>query len=61
MMGMEPVDEIAVAATTTVRLEPGGLHLMLFGFEAAVGSTVELELTFGSGSAITVPAEVRPS
>jgi copper(I)-binding protein len=61
MMGMEPVDAIAVAATTTVRLEPGGLHLMLFGFEAAVGSTVELELTFGSGSAITVPAEVRPS
>lgn len=59
MMGMEPVDGIPIEAGATVRLEPGGLHLMLFGFDATA-STVELRLTFESGATLTVPAEVRP-
>ena len=59
MMGMEPVDGIDVPASTTVKLEPGGLHLMLFGLQAEPGDVVELRLTFSSGAVVTVPATVR--
>jgi copper(I)-binding protein len=59
MMGMEPVDGIDVPASTTVKLEPGGLHLMLFGARIEPGDVVELQLTFSSGAVVTVPAAVR--
>jgi copper(I)-binding protein len=59
MMGMEPVDAIDVPASTTVKLEPGGLHLMLFGLQAEPGDEVELRLTFASGAELSVPATVR--
>jgi len=62
MMGMRPVERIDVGAGATVRLEPGGYHLMLLDMPEvpAEGSTVELTLTFEHAGAVTVPAVVRP-
>ncbi|MCJ7712653.1 MAG: copper chaperone PCu(A)C [Chloroflexi bacterium] len=59
--GMEPVDGIAIPAGETVRLEPGGYHIMLEGLtaELAAGQVVQLTLTFEGAGAIDVPAEVR--
>ena len=59
MMGMESVDGIDVPASTTVKLEPGGLHLMLFGLTVEPGDEVGLELTFSSGAVVTIAAAVR--
>jgi hypothetical protein len=61
MMGMRPVARIEVPAGTTVNLEPGGYHLMLLDMAEvpAVGSSVELTLTFEHAGDITVPAVVR--
>jgi copper(I)-binding protein len=61
MTGMQPVDQIDVAIGDTVKLEPGGYHLMLMGVKdmPAVGSKVELTLTFEQAGEITVQAEVK--
>ncbi len=61
MTGMQPVEQIEVAAGSTVTLEPGGYHLMLMGVteELAVGSTVELTLTFETAGDIVIQAAVR--
>lgn len=61
MTGMRPVSRLEIAAGATVRLEPGGHHLMLFGLTGtpAVGETVELTLTFETAGEVTVMAEVR--
>jgi periplasmic copper chaperone A len=61
MTGMQAVDEIDVAPGATVALEPGGYHLMLMGVTdlPAVGSTVQLTLTFELAGDIVVDAEVR--
>ena len=61
MTGMQPVEQIDVAVGDTVKLEPGGYHLMLMGVTdmPAVGSTVELSLTFEQAGEITVQAEVK--
>ena len=61
MAGMKPVDRVPVAAGTTVRLEPGGYHLMIMGLTRtlAAGDTVELDLTFEHMGRLVVNAEVR--
>lgn len=61
MTGMQPVDRIEIPAGGTVRLEPGGYHLMLMDLTEmpAVGSTVELTLTFETAGDVVVQAEVR--
>lgn len=61
MMGMRPVGRLAIPAGATVRLEPGGYHLMLIGLEREleVGATIEIILTFEEAGEITVEAEVR--
>lgn len=61
MTGMRPVSRLEIATGATVRLEPGGYHLMLFGLTGtpAVGETIELTLTFETAGEVTVMAEVR--
>jgi copper(I)-binding protein len=63
MMAMHPVDKLDVPAGQTVKLEPGGYHIMLIGLtaELVAGSTIELTLQFEKAGAITVTAEVRAS
>ncbi len=63
MMAMHPVDRIAVPAGGTVKLEPGGYHIMLIGLtsDLVAGSTIQLTLTFEHAGDVTVTAEVRAS
>ena len=60
-MRMRPVEKVAVPAGGIVRLEPGGLHLMLFRPAAAVvrGSRVGITLELAHGSTIEAELEQR--
>lgn len=57
---MTRVPELAVPANGTVRLEPGGLHLMLIDIAAPLGpgTKVPLTLKFAAGEAVEVEALV---
>jgi periplasmic copper chaperone A len=60
LMRMHAVDGVDLPAGETIRLEPGGLHVMLFDVtELAAGSTTPLELVFEHGPPQTVEATVR--
>lgn len=53
---MREVEEIVVPAGGSVKLEPGGSHIMLMNLKTdlAAGTTVTLTLTFRSGTTMTV-------
>lgn len=61
MMKMRRVDKIALPAGETVRLQPGGLHIMLIGLERqlAAGDEVEITLVYGDGGNTTLTAPVK--
>ncbi|MFG6157332.1 copper chaperone PCu(A)C [Halomonas sp. 1390] len=61
VMQMRRVEAIPLPAGETVRLAPGGWHLMMFELAAspAEGERVELTLTLDSGEAITLEAPVQ--
>ncbi len=63
MAGMHPVDSVPVGAGQTVKLQPGGYHLMIMGLTKPLkaGDTVELDLTFQRAGKVVVQAEVRQS
>lgn len=60
IMRMTPVAGIDIPAGETVRLQPGGLRIMVMGLEHPLreGDTLSLTLTFESGAAIAVEAWV---
>ena len=60
MMQMVEVDKIAVAPGQSVHLQPGGLHLMLFGPTQPIqlGQQVPLQLRWSDGTMQTVSANV---
>jgi periplasmic copper chaperone A len=62
MTGMAMLGDLPVPAGSTIRLQPGGTHLMLGGITRAlaVGENVELRLQFQHGGEVVVPAVVRP-
>lgn len=53
-------DGIVIPAGETVVLEPGGLHLMFMGLEAALveGETVPVTLTFEKAGTVTVDLHI---
>lgn len=61
MMKMRRVDKIDLPAGETVKLEPGGLHIMLIGLEKQLmpGEDVEVTLIFEDGSRTTLKAPVK--
>jgi copper(I)-binding protein len=61
MTGMHHIERLDIPAGETVRLEPGGYHLMLMGLtaELAVGGTIELTLVFERAGSVVVQAEIR--
>ncbi|MFZ5854179.1 MAG: copper chaperone PCu(A)C [Chloroflexota bacterium] len=61
MMGMHPISRLEVPAGGTVKLEPGGYHLMIMGLTTPleVGSKVKLELVFERAGTVVVEADVR--
>ena len=63
MMSMKPVKSIAVPATGTVKLKPGGYHIMLMNLKKPLvkGKTFPLTLTFAKAGKKTVTVTVRPN
>jgi copper(I)-binding protein len=61
MTGMHHVPSVTIPAGETLRLEPGGYHIMLEQLvdDLAEGSTVALQLTFHDLDPLDVTAEVR--
>jgi copper(I)-binding protein len=61
MTGMHSEARLEIPAGGSVKLEPGGNHLMLMGVTGnlTVGSIVELVLTFEKAGTVTVKAEVK--
>jgi periplasmic copper chaperone A len=61
MMKMRQVERIVIAPNTTVRLEPGGLHLMMIGLSTSLadGDVVEMTLEFDDGTRAVIEAQVR--
>ncbi|MBY0338193.1 MAG: copper chaperone PCu(A)C, partial [Acetobacteraceae bacterium] len=61
VMRMRPVADIAVPASGSVALQPGGLHLMLMGLTRALneGESVPVTLRFERAGEITVELAVR--
>jgi periplasmic copper chaperone A len=59
---MRPHEQIVVAPGATVKLQPGGLHVMLQGLKQplAVGESVPLIITLAGGETLQVSAAVRP-
>ncbi len=59
---MRPHEQLVVPPGKTVKLEPGGLHIMLHGVThpAAVGQSVPLALLLADGNKVQVAAVVRP-
>lgn len=58
---MRPVTRVALAPGDTLRLAPGGLHLMLFtpAGPLEAGGEVPLTLVFAGGGRLEIVAEVR--
>ena len=61
MMTMTPVKSIAVPASGTVKLKPGGYHVMLMGLKKPlkVGTSFPVTLTFAKAGKVKVAAQVR--
>jgi hypothetical protein len=61
VMQMRPVDGVVIPADGNTVLKPGSYHIMLLDVQRDLnpGDTVELTLTFESGTEIVVNAEVR--
>ncbi|AUG78758.1 hypothetical protein CFP65_3988 [Kitasatospora sp. MMS16-BH015] len=59
---MEEVEALPVPAHGSLRLDRGGNHLMIMGWDRnpAVGDQLELDLTFAKGATITVQVPVKP-
>lgn len=61
VMRMRPVADIPVPPGETVRLQPGGLHVMLIGLTRPLerGQQVPVTLRFEHGGEVTVMLEVQ--
>jgi copper(I)-binding protein len=62
VMRMREVASVDIAPGQSVKLEPGGLHLMLVGLKAplVVGAAFPLTLTFEKAGRIEVEVKVEP-
>jgi copper(I)-binding protein len=63
MTGMHPVERLDLPGGSTVRLEPGGFHLMLIDLvrPLAVGERVPMELRFERAGSVGIELVVRAS
>jgi len=61
VMKMRMLESLEVPARSTVKLEPGGLHLMLIRLtgELKDGDTVEIELSLSNDEVLVVKALVK--
>ncbi|MEO8062795.1 MAG: TonB-dependent receptor [Pseudomonadota bacterium] len=61
MARMRPLAELTIASRKTVKIEPGGIHLMLVGLNGPLlaGTTFPLTLVFRNAGSITVQINVE--
>lgn len=61
IMRMRKLDRLPISAGETVKLEPGGTHVMLTGLREPLvaGQKVELTLRFAKAPQQTIAAEIR--
>lgn len=61
MARMRPIPQIAIPPGATVKVEPGGIHLMLVDLKAALerGKTVPLVLEFRHAGKVTVQLAIE--
>ncbi len=61
--GMLPIDRMDVAAGTSIMLEPGKLHAMVFDVspKLAAGGKTELTITFADGDKLSTPLTIEPA
>ena len=61
MMDMEPITFLTVPARGEVKLQPGGLHLMIYGVKRDLkeGDRFPMELKFEHSGSMTVDVPVR--
>ena len=62
MSTMRPREQVVVAAGSTVKFEPGGLHVMLHDLKQPlqVGQSVPLVVILAGGTTVKASATVRP-
>lgn len=60
---MGTVDVLELEGGNTLKFEPGGLHVMVFGLDSslAVGGTTELTVTFADGDKALLPLKIEPA
>ena len=61
MMGMRPVESVAIPSGERVKLKPGGIHIMIIRPEMNLseGDTIDLELAFSSEEVRLIRVPVR--
>lgn len=61
MMGMRPAENLNIPARDVLRLEPGGLHIMLMNLnnQLAEGDEVKISLEFSNAGQMTITAPVQ--
>lgn len=61
MARMRPLTEIPIPAGTTVKIEPGGIHIMLVDLKAPLvpGKPVPLQLEFRNAGKLTVSLNIE--
>ena len=60
VMQMREVDGVDLVAGETIAFEPGGLHLMMFGFARDEGQTeTPVTLDFANGDSLTLSVPIR--
>lgn len=60
-MQMQPINRLEIPAQSTVRLAPGGYHIMLIGLNRTLnpGDSIRLKLGFEQSGEIEITAAVR--
>jgi len=60
-MTMRQLISLDIAPGEKIKLEPGGMHLMLWGLDRSLrpGNSVSLTLHFSNGRRMTFQAELR--
>ncbi len=58
---MTKVDSVEIAPSTSIKFEPGALHVMVFDLSSTLkaGATTELTVTFADGDKVSAPLKVE--
>lgn len=58
---MNKVDQVEIAPSTSIRFEPGALHVMAFELASTLkaGGTTELTVTFADGDKLSAPLKIE--